>query len=369
MRWVLAMLLVAIGLAIPRSADACMNATMHDSSAEAKLREGEQAEYEGDVITARKLSSDVLAAYAMLPSDLRPWFIMERATRIHALSFIRDPKASNAELNQAKEELRVIAETPTTAEDVALEADYGEALERTGHVDEAYELLLPLMHRDVIGSSYALAALGRAAHVKGDDLNGTTAASACRRTAPNPATCSAYPHQPFMRGRPIDFAFPGFVFLGAALIRVTRPRRPWSRFAAKPLAIAVVLSAVVIALPANVRQGALATGLAFTVVIAIGLAQQRLFFSAVRRGKVPAFSLRPSTDEDIGPPSTIGFFFGPAQPEILQPAGEGSYRDSARVAGVMRVVRRPIPTGLIVAFVGLMLLFAGCAATLTLTRG
>lgn len=203
---------LALALALLFSADvarACVNATMREDVAIAKLRRAEEALEAGDVWTARELSAEVEDAEleASRP-DLAG--LSRRAERVHALSFVRDPRATNEELARAATQLEA---RRGADDDPARSADYGEALERAGRSDEAYAVLAPLADADLIGSAYAYAALARAANKRDDGARAATASSRCETMAVRPGVCRGeFARPPLARRSLLWYATPGALF-------------------------------------------------------------------------------------------------------------------------------------------------------------
>lgn len=349
---------------------ACMNATMADSEAIAKLREAQTALDEGDVETARSIANEVRSHRGYLDDTAD---LGERATRIESLSFVRDPSARPEEIQNAVSVLHhalgvrtQIANQPPTPQ---LDADYGEALERAGNDDEAYRILVPLADHDVLGSAYAYAALGRMSERKGDAMHARMSRERCMLMTTRQSTCRGeYPPRPFVRGRAFDFALAGIVVLGAALTRLVR-KRPWSEHRERELSGAISIGGWGLFLVANARLGALAALLAVVFAFVLGLIQRRLFLRAAAEGEVNGLQLRPLEPGDESVP-LLRLFFGPHEAQTLEPTGSAAgYRDSAR-RPLLRIGRREVPRRAIVLSTVLILILAGIlVSAATLTRG
>lgn len=405
--------LVLVGLlAITRvtPASACVNATMSENEAIAKLKDAERALDIGDVTTARQLANETRVShhpgmgFGYNEESAR---LFDRAMRIAALSHVRDPDATPEELDSAWSNLKMTVEAHDglgRGKDPALEADYGEALERAGKNDDAYDVLAPLADRNLVGSAYALGALARAAEQRGDFARAETARQRCETIAVAPSVCgraalgpsaatpggvnpARYPRPPFLwkklHGTPAGYVAPAFVLLGAlALGRVLRRRRrePWASLdaAARSLAASSVRAKV---LPAVVLAGGallfvVAAHEVLGVLVALSLAafaldsRRRAFFAAVRRGdaRARAFTLQSAEDADAHLPS-IASLFGPRRPETLERTEDPAYRDAARTP-LVRLTRRSQRSVLAFSLAALaMLVFAGCgAATLVTAR-
>jgi hypothetical protein len=218
--------------------------------------------------------------------------------------------------------------------------------------------------RDLIGSPHAYAALSRAARSHGDVARAAAADARCLAMAANPGICRGeYPVPPLLRGAPLGYALPGLVFAAAALLRLRRRRGPpWARFRAPIFAGLVILGGAGVL--ATARSPWKATTLAI-VTLSVFLLQRRAFLSAVRRGKVDGFHLRPGEPADDGLPLVAGFF-GPEAPETLERLPDASYRTAAR-GPLLRVGRRRVPHLWIIVAVVIAVLFAGCGSLMLLT--
>ncbi|MBX3226072.1 MAG: hypothetical protein KIT84_29145 [Labilithrix sp.] len=345
---------------------ACLNATMADDEAIAKVREAQAALDEGDVETARSLAGEVRARRLHEEAG----GVYERATRLHALSFVRDPAAEPAEIEASARELR--AEHTFAVEHGGaappLTADYGEALERAGDANGAYALLAPLADRDLIGSAYANAALARAADDKHDRARAELGRARCAAAASRPSICRGeYPPRPFFRGRALDFALAGFAVLGVAIVRAAR-RRVWSAHRARELSGAITIGGWGLFLLTNARLGVLAAVLTIAFALLLAAVQRRLFFRATGEGSVPGFRLRPLGPGDESAP-LLRVFFGPAEPLALEPLADAGYRENAR-RPLLRIARRQVPARAGLVLAALALFVAGALASLlTLARG
>lgn len=352
---------------------ACINATMAEDVTIKKLREAEAALDAGDVETARALAGEV-EVYHDRPGQLgeASGGFAERATRLRALSFVRDPSANQGELDNAVDSLRAHHEYIMSHGDrrpiPPFMADYGEALERDGKDDEAYKLLVPLADRDILGSAYAYAALGRIAERKGDAMHTTMARDRCRVMAVRQSVCRGeYPPRPVLRGRASDFVYPGLVVLAVAIARLAR-KRPWSTHRARELFGAITVGGWGLFLLANARLGGFAAFVAVVFALVLALLQRRLFFRAAADGNVEGLRLRPLEPGDERAP-LVRLFFGPIETQTLEPTLDASYRESAR-RPLLRVGRRMVLGKAVIMAAVLILILAGVlVGTLTFTRG
>ena len=165
-------------------AAACASAINDDRDGVQTLKAAEIALGDGDVRDARK---DAEAAMRSGEASEQPTFA-KRAGRVYALSFIRDPDASRSEIGAATEKLRAQVAAETTSVP-SLEADLGEAYARAGDDDAAYRTLAPLAKKDLIGSPYAYAALGRIAKKRGDSEMAATSATRCTDMTTSASIC------------------------------------------------------------------------------------------------------------------------------------------------------------------------------------
>jgi hypothetical protein len=373
--WLLVVVFVLAGLhATP--ARACGNAvTFSEDASIAKLREAEEALDEGDVRTARELSAASLAITSTSPMYT---FAHNRGLRIHALSFVRDPSASQEDIATAVEELETRAKALRDANlEPSFAADLGEALERAGRDEDALATLVPLAERDLIGSAYAYAALHRAAKHRGDTTLASNADARCRSMAIDARMCNGeYPKQPLLRGKLSGYLLPGFVFLGAALFAAFKRRKnksknktqeqqaPWSSFRAPFFATIIAIAGI--ASFANARTVWLATMIAIAAALIVPLWQRRAFLANARRGRVPGFHVRAAEGEIDARTPILRLFFGPKVPETLERLVDPHYRESAR-SPVMRLGRRSLRAAWVITAIVVGLLFAGCTSMVFLT--
>lgn len=363
--WLLALVAALVSLLVTESrALACVNATMSETEAVRKLKEAEVALEQGDVLTARDLAHDVRWTSRLDENLTDPLAI--RAARIEALAYVRDRDASDGELARATEILRARVEQTGRSAPPDLLADYGEALERSGHAGEAYDVLRPLADKDLIGSAYAYAALARASRSKAD---AEQAMKRCEAMAVSPAACRGeYPRRPLLRGRPLDFAALAAPFLGLGLRRLRR-KRLWSAFRAPVFAALVGLVAAGTFGLANLRLGPLGFALAVPALLFLDLAQRRRWVDAIRRGKIEGFVLRPATPDDVAP-ATLLLLGGRGLPEVIEETAAEGYRTPARGPIRFRVERKKVPVTTLVLVGVAVALSAGCALVfMTLTRG
>lgn len=367
-----AALLVLVSIFDTRPAHACGNAVLSDVDSVKALKEAEAALDEGDVDLARELASGVRRR---ITDDDR--FVYDRALRVEALSWIRDPRAGDAQIVEAMDLLGRRVREMTMDPAPPLAADYGEALERAHHDEAALLRLTPLAERDLIGSAYAYAALSRAAGRKGDIALSTSALTHCRAIAANPRMCTGeYPSPPLLHGRPLGYVTPGALFLLAALLRL----RPWRRrvpgAAAKlDLALAyqpffftglVGVAGIFAFGLANARSSWSAAIVAIIAVVLLPLWQRRAFLVAAMKDRIPglhARALEPAVD---GAAPLLRIFFGPPEPITLERTIDPSYRESAR-APIARVGRRSVKPLWIALALIVGVCFAGCGSLVLLT--
>lgn len=346
-RFVELLALVLSVVVIDSPAHACINATISETEAVRKLKTAEAALDQGDVLTARALASDVQEArplWIINDATADNTRIPNRAVRIEALSYVRDPHAGAADLDRAVAIFASHVESEhrmKAPDDPALLADYGEALERDGKNDEAYAMLKPLVERDLVGSAYALSAFARAAKTKHDDALAAATETRCLAMAPSPAPCRGeYPTPPFLRGEPLPFALTGMAFLALALVRLVRKSRPWDAWAARALGgVVLAYGAAVFAL-VNFRFATIAAVFTVGLVALLGILQRGSWFGAVQRGKVPAYTIRPRTwKEEESPVSTLYFMDQFETAAVLEHVGDAGYRESAKPVLAFHLVR------------------------------
>lgn len=362
MRGFAAWLVAIIVLLRAAPAPACMNAIFSDDEAVKRVREADESLAEGDVHRARELASAVAhdgppvdAAATALRARVRA-----RAERVVALSWVRDRDATPEDVDRALQTLdRQLREQQV--EDPALAADVGEALARAGQDDLAYERLLRLEQRDLIGSPYAHAALARLAETRGEAALAQTARGRCETMAGDRRICRGdYPRPPLLRGRPLGYALPGAIALVALALRVLSRRRgaPWLGHHDTMFALLVVLTG---AAAFSLARAPWAAACFSTVALAIVARVQRgLFFRAVERERVPGFALRPATSEDGRAPALRSLFT--SSERVLERTPDAAYREPARVA-VLRLVPRSRTAAVLVAVtLAVLALSASCAA-------
>lgn len=357
--------LVALLGLLPR-ADACENATAGEFPAVKQLHRAEEALEEGDVVRARDLATELASGKVYLPFSMRT-DLESRSQRIIALSWIRDPKATQEEIEQATESLRaglMARDKP----DAVRQAELGEAYARAGQDEAAYQMLRDLHEKDLIGSPYAYAALARVAAKRGDRTRADEASKRCAVIAGNAAICQgAYPKPPLLRGKMSGFVLPGLI----AVIALFRRRRavarakPWATYGDAIFAAMIVATcAFVFAFAEEPSLTTLGTLLSFAI---IGTAQRVAFVSAVSRGAVPGWTMRETNAEDERLPLVRSFFH--TGHSVIEREPDAAYRDPARIA-VMRVApRSAVARNVIVAaVVGAALLGACTSLTFSETR-
>jgi hypothetical protein len=377
MRLLFLALVAALGaLATETPAQACGNAVRAQVPEVATLREADKALDEGDMKLARELARSVLepkSAFRYAP----PRELKERARRIESLSHVRDPLATETDIERAVAQLGTLVvdarRGPTGEASPALVEDHGEALERAGRDEDALAELEPLGKQGLLGSPYALAALARATsrrdHV---GLQSTEAYKTCVTISDGSRACDGvYPKQPLLRGSPFGYLAPGFVLALAGLHR-RRARRalraPWSAYRARLFAAIVAASGVVAFMLAYGRHPYAATLSALAAVLFVGVVQRRAFFRACRAGKVDGMRIRGADAEDEALP-VVKLAFGPLVPEILDRVVPPAYRTSAREP-ILRIEGRPLRVGLLALTVTVVLVFVafGTLASLFLLR-
>ena len=353
--------LLVAALAVPRPCEACINEVLSTSETRQKLREAEEAIDEGDVAEARELAATVAESEAGSGrvGSLR------RADAIFALSFVRDRSASQPEIESALLTLHARAEQRHESPDAL--ADVGEAEERAGHDAEALRILQPLAERDLLGSSWAYAALGRAAHRRGEEDRAQGAFARCRTMASVPSTCDGVPgRRPLLRPRNVGFALP-WVILGAASLRrrLGRKRALWKSHRARAFHVLALVAAAVACLFG--RSPWVAAGIAAASAILLAAVQQRSFVSAVTGGRIAGLGLRQPDPADERLP-VFGIFFGPAAPQTLERVPDAGYRDAARIPLLRLERRRPLRAHVVAAVAVAMVTSAVLAGFFAFSR-
>jgi hypothetical protein len=360
-----------LSLLVSPPSSACINATIGNDEAIVKLKEAERALEEGDVATARDLASEVrlLTSEYVVPNR-HGIALNEHATRLDAIARVRDPAASAHDLGWAVELLEQHIkgiENRSEGEDrsisPALTADLGEAYERVGRDEDALRTLRPLADKDLMGSAYAYAALGRAAGRRGETARATAALQRCAVIASRPSQCRGeYPKPPLLRGGPLGYLIGGLVFLGGLLLRIVprgrRPRAPWTNHAPKAFAPAALAGGL---LTLYLAPHPWIAGLvAASVVYGLAAGQRAVFFRDVRRGKVPGFQLRAVEPVDLEALPLLRLAFGgiAAEGETLERLPLPAYRENARTP-LLRLRRLRIPLWA-VALLLLGAAFSGC---------
>jgi hypothetical protein len=349
-------LIALVGLIHP--ANACENATASEFPAVKQLRRAEEALDDGDVERSRTLASEVAEGKVHLPFSMRD-DLKSRATRIVALSWIRDPKAMPRDIEKATEMLRVdlaARETP----DAARQADLGEAYARAGQDEAAYQMLRGLDEKDLIGSPYAYAALARVAAKRGDHGRADLARRRCSQISSNAAICQgAYPNPPLLRGNLLAYVFPGVLAIVALVRRRRKKDHPWAAFADKVFAALVVATCAFVF--AFAYEPWLTTLVTFASLVVVGIGQRLAFVAAVKRGRVAGFTLREGTADDARLPVVTSFFH--VGHRVLEEQPEAAYREPARVGVVRLSPRSAVARGFAIAGM-LALVLLGAASTL-----
>jgi len=401
---IVAAVVLVISVASPRVArvaHACGNAVVLEHDARVKrLREAQVALDDGDFELARELAREAGEAgeedeVAEDVGDERT-ALGQRATRILALADVRDARASEAEKRAAAEALESLR--GGRRDDVVLAAAHGEALARVpGREGEAFAVLAPLLDRDLLGSPFALGALHRLASGRGDARTAAVASSRCLAMAGDGRVCRGdYQARPLLRGKAIAYEAPAAVIGLALALRLLRRRgssgrdrarvAPWEGHAAKLHAAAILAAGLhVFARP----TAPVSTTLALAAVLLLGpLVERRLFFSAVRAGKIAGYALRPTGPDDAHLPPLSSFFVaffsgtGARMPETLERVPEAEvpgpgYRDASRVP-LLRVVPLPshgsrarprVVAAAVIAAMLLVTLAASAMVFMTFARG
>jgi hypothetical protein len=342
-------------LGVLRPADACSNEIVKDEPAVRQLRRAEEALFEGDVEHARDLAAEVAGGKIHVPSSMQK-DLTSRATRIVALSWIRDAKAMPHDIEVATDLLRVDLASRDEP-DAARQADLGEAYARAGQDEAAYQILRSLHEKDLIGSPYAYAAFARVAAKRGDPAKAEDALRRCMEITPSPSICrGAYPKPPLLRGNALGYAFPGALAI-FALVRRRRAKHPWSAFGDKAFAAIVIATCAFVF--AFAREPWVTTLVTFAVLLVVGVTQRLAFLHAVKRGRVAGLVLRDATAGDVGLPPFSSVLHSGAR--VLERVPDASYREPARV-GVLRLTpRRRGPLALALAAVFLLALVGSCA--------
>lgn len=397
-----AVVALVVSVASPRLAHACGNAVLLEYDTRVKkLREAQAALDEGDVDTARDLAreageEDDDGPVAHGSGDERT-MLGQRATRILALADVRDDRASEAARRDAADALASLR--IARGDDPVLAAAHGEALSRVpGREAEALAILAPLLDKDLLGSPFAYGALHRVARERGDARTAALALSRCQAMSGEARACRGdYPTRPLLRGKAIAYEAPAVVIALALALRLLRRRglpgrgrsrvvAPWEGHADKLHAAAILAAGLhVFARP----TAPVSTTLALAAVLLLGpVLERRLFFSAVRAGKIAGYTLRPTVPDDAHLPPLSSFFVaslsgtGARTSETLERVPEGEvpgpgYRDASRVP-LLRVVPRPghgsrarpvIVAAAVVATVLLATLAAAAMVFMTFARG
>lgn len=346
-----------------RPAQACENATLLDDPIVQKMQDAEEALAEGDVVRARVLAKEVAHRTAPVRGPMEK-DMSSRATRLVAISWVRDRNATPAEIDGAVQDLRRdLAER--TVPDPQRQADLGEAYARNGEDTKAYETLAPLYEKDLIGSPYAFAALARVAAKRGDNATAVSAARRCSEVTTNASICRGeYPAPPLLRGHVLGYAFPG-VLAVFALVRRRRAKHPWAAHGDK--VFAALLIATIGFVFAYARSPFVTTFGTLAALVVVGMAQRLAFVAKVKRERIAGFVLRDATAEDAALPAVASFFHRSAR--VLERVPDASYREPARVAVLRLTPRRRGALALTIAGVFVLALVGACTmATMRTTR-
>lgn len=370
---------LVVAAAMPRDARACGNAVMAADRQVALLVRAEAALQEGDLETARELASTVQDAEVWSGYPVgRPELRRDRASRILALSYVRDVEATGEEIVSATETLRVRAyEHLDGLPEPSRQAEHAEAQSRLTHQqDEAFATLKSLYDRDLLGSPYAIGALQRLSRTRGNQQMAAKAFETCSKMIGPSYICEGrYPTRPLLRGEPSGYAYPGALFAIALAWRLRRSHRagaapaPWIGYATR-------LQTVVIAIAGLYLFTHALTPITTTLVVGALLAlafwiERRGFFAAVRRGAVPGFVVRATgpSDAHLAP---LSFLTGARSEETLErireaEEAEPGYRETARGPSLYRLVPKPrMPAGVYGAVVIATMLAVGLLAAFTL---
>lgn len=376
-----------VALGIPRDARACGNAIMAEDRQVAALQRAEAALQDGDLETARELATTVQDAESYSPYPIgRPELRRDRATRILALSYVRDVDATGEEIVSATETLRARAydHLESGAPEPSRQAEHAEAQSRLTHQqDEAFATLKKLYERDLLGSPYAIGALQRLSRTRGDGVMAAKAFESCSKMIGPSYVCEGrYATRPLLRGQASDYAWPGALFVIALAWRLERRRRnkmagaapaPWLGYAPRLQTVVIAIAGLYLFThPLTPVTTSLVVGGLLALSFAI---ERRGFFGAARRGAISGLVVRPSGPDDahLAP---LSFLTGARTEETLERVqaeneAEPGYRDAARTPLLRIVPKRRMPAGVYAAVaiataVALLLL---AASTLALRGG
>jgi hypothetical protein len=375
LRALAALALFVAALFATSDARACGGAILLDlDAAAANLAEAESALDAGDLRFARTLAAEVLAGDEEL--------FFDRAHRIEALSFARDPGASQADLERA---LMSLGEMMSSAErrTPSLEADFAETAARLPkYADDARHQLASLSDRDLMGSAYAYAAYARLADAHGDHRVAAEARARCTTMASDPGVCGAELRRPplfRLHGAPLSYAATAAIAMLLLAYRGLRLRRarkrgmdatgPWIGYGAR-VQVAALVAAGGWAF-ARARSPFEVTVVMLAAALLTVWLERRLFLRAVRAGKIAGYALRPSVEDDTV--AKVALHLGPRNGETLERVAEdapdGGYREPARTS-LLRTVRRPLrqTVGATLAFGVLLGMVAAVYAAVGATR-
>lgn len=328
MRWGVALIGVLVAwLASSTPARACSNAVLADEEAYTLMRDAEEALAKGDVLSARE------GAVAAVRLDER---LTPRGAVVWSLSFVRDRRASDAEIAAAIERL---AEVRPPDGHPRFDEAYGEALVRAGRDDEAFALLDPLARRDLLGDPYAFGALAKASRARGDQARAAWALERCAVVTTHADACRLeYPSRPLLRGSPVAFGGLGALVLAFVLARRRRSRlaAPWLGYADRARAVLTLCAGAL--LVTSAVSPVVGVALVAAALVVGAWLERRMFLRAVRRGRVRGHVVR-AVDAADAALAEVRLFFGPASGETLERVVDPAYREAAREP-ILRVGRR-----------------------------
>lgn len=366
--------LLALSLAEP-AANACLNEVRGTDEVVRIIRDAERELERQDFSAAR-----TKAATAHRLGGAEPG-LRDRALRVHALATIRDPRKERPDKESIQDVTSAVANLEALARatplDVTLQIDLAEALEHDPATHgRAVEILRPLAQKDLIGSAYAYAALGRLEKAQGRSSAAAEAQARCERTAVQPSMCRGKkPSAPWFRAPGWSYACFGLLAALFTLWQVLSLRRPVFRRLPAQLPdvlvhIAGVATPVLTTLVAPTWPRLL---LAVGVIMTVGCAgvAHSLRVQTLLGGRVRGLRLRRWKETDP-PPTDLPLLLERAEPDLVLEeitAVAGSPTPARRVLGRIgarhgargfRVFRGLLAAGLVVCVV------MGALASLTL---